>query len=65
MIYEYVVLDEAGQPTNEVIEQNFKVAERPDFITLPDNRTAKYIISKSSFILNGSGWYRDSYGLKK
>lgn len=61
MIYEFSILDEAGQPTNEVIERTFKVAERPDFITLEDNRIAKYVISKSSFVLKGSCWAKDGY----
>jgi len=61
MIYEFQVLDHNGEPTQEIVERTYRVAERPDVIELPDGRIAKRIVSKSSFILNGSCWYKDSY----
>ena len=29
------------------------------------NKDSRRLISRSSFVLKGDGWYRDHYGLKK
>ena len=44
-IYEYRIYDEDGNPTSEIIEKQFKFAERPKQLVSNQGRIAKLIVS--------------------
>jgi len=60
-IYEYKCPD-----CNTVFEKLQSIKEKP-IKECPEchNKNVSKIISKSSFVLKGDGWYKDHYGLKK
>lgn len=52
MIYEFRVYDADDRPTDEIIEIQCKIADRPDTITSTSGRIAKRIISVTAKMSN-------------
>lgn len=60
------VYDYKCEKCNHIFEESHSINSNP-IVVCPkcDHKKTVRVISKSSFILKGSGWYKDHYGLKE
>lgn len=46
--YDFRIIDDAGNDTPEIVELRFPMGDRPEMVTLPDGRTARFDFSTTA-----------------